>query len=785
MCERKEHVFLAVLSLGFHSAAFSGEFEVSGSHNFVRSPGTPEAQTVEFSAPKTGQHYILRIYNGENAEDLVTSARVSLNGMDYFEPADFKKSALFLDTPLISLQLQNSLYVMLEGKPGSGLAAEVIGIDNAAPTISANIYPDPNSAGWHNTDVSVSFLCEDDLSGIESCTAPIEISAEGAVQSFSGEAIDRAGNVASAIATVSLDKTAPALNSEVSPQANSNGWHNQPIVITYTCSDSLSGISVCPENSPVSTEGQSQSVTAEAMDLAGNKKQIEDLINLDLTPPTINASMSPAANSAGWHNTPVTVSFNCTDALSGIETCTASEIYSGDGAGQLASGSAIDQAGNVVSTSVTFNLDTTSPEINFISPANGALLRDRQPTVQLLLSDNIAIDQQSFSLSASTSTPSECSLANGRATCQFSQPLPIDSEIVFFARVNDSAGNLAEVSMTTAIDSDFDKVADYLDQCPETSATESVNEKGCSLTQLDSDADGISDADELAAGSDPKDATSFPQLLIENFSVTPSAIDSEGQQVTLRWKVTGAEKVVISNDVNEDTHESSEMQGELAVNPQLSTSYFLTATGPAGETRASVSVKLNTPQPSELWTEPSVPVQEKIATSLAVSDDGSAYVGAFDGNFYKVNSRGEIEWTFENSGLVMGKAAISGDRIIFGANISESAQSGNTGRVFALSSSKQPLWSFATHGAVVAGPLMSSDDAIVFIATYSGSVYALNAQDGASLWQLQLPGGSGITSSPALSGHKLIVHTQDKKIFALDSRVEIEGDRILWSRTLN
>ncbi|MCK7598029.1 PQQ-binding-like beta-propeller repeat protein [Microbulbifer sp. CAU 1566] len=777
-------MFLAALSLGFHSSAFSGEFEVSGSHNFVRSPGKPETQTVQFSAPKIGQHYVLRIYNGENAEELVTSARVALNGTDYFEPADFKKSALFLDTPLISLELQNSLYVMLDGKPGSGLAAEVIGIDNVAPTISASINPDPNSAGWHNTDVNVSFLCEDELSGIASCTSPIDVSAEGATQGFVGEAKDKAGNTATVTATISLDKTVPVLNSEILPQANSNGWHNQPVAITYTCSDSLSGISACPDTATVNQEGGSQSVSAEALDLANNKQEIEDLVNLDLTPPTISASVSPAANSAGWHSSPVTVSFNCTDSLSGIETCESAETYSGDGANQLVSGIATDLAGNTKSTSVTFNLDTTSPEINFISPVNGALLRDRLPTVQLLLSDNIAIDPESFSLNVTGSIPSSCSLVNGRATCQFLQPLPVDSKIVLIARVNDNAGNTTEISTATAIDTDFDAVADYLDQCPETPTTESADVNGCALTQLDSDQDGISDAEEIAAGSDPQDATSFPPVLIETFTATPSAIDSQSQPVKLSWKVSGADKVVLSNDTDEDTYESQELQGELNTNPKITTIYILTASGPAGEVRASATVKINVPQPSELWTDPSVPVQEKIATSLAVSDDGSAYVGAFDGNFYKVNSRGEIEWTFENSGLVMGKAAISGNRIIFGANFSEGGKPASAGRVFALNSSKQPLWSFDTDGAVVAGPLLSSDSFIVYIATYSGSVYALNAQDGSSLWQLQLPDGAAITSSPALSGHRLIVHTEDKKIFALDSRVEIESDRILWSRNL-
>ncbi|MFC4879167.1 PQQ-binding-like beta-propeller repeat protein [Microbulbifer halophilus] len=145
------------------------------------------------------------------------------------------------------------------------------------------------------------------------------------------------------------------------------------------------------------------------------------------------------------------------------------------------------------------------------------------------------------------------------------------------------------------------------------------------------------------------------------------------------------------------------------------------------------------PPPPDLWTTPTVPVEEKIATSLAVADDGSAYVGAFDGNFYKVNASGEVEWTFEDAGLVMGKAAITGNLVIAGANISGSGRQAEGGRVFALKADKTPVWHFDTEGAVVAAPILSEDKTTAYISTYTGHIYALDVQTGSQLWHFQLP----------------------------------------------
>lgn len=83
----------------------------------------------------------------------------------------------------------------------------------------------------------------------------------------------------------------------------------------------------------------------------------------DTTPPTINATLSPVPNANGWSNGPVTVTFDCADAGSGIATCPAPVVVSGEGANQVISGTASDQAGNTATASVTLNIDKTAPVV--------------------------------------------------------------------------------------------------------------------------------------------------------------------------------------------------------------------------------------------------------------------------------------------------------------------------------------------------------------------------------------------------------------------------------------
>ena len=90
-------------------------------------------------------------------------------------------------------------------------------IDKTSPTITATINPNPNANGWNSTDVTVSFICDDSISGIASCPSPITVTTEGAGQVITGTSVDKAGNTATTSVTLNIDKTPPVANISANP----------------------------------------------------------------------------------------------------------------------------------------------------------------------------------------------------------------------------------------------------------------------------------------------------------------------------------------------------------------------------------------------------------------------------------------------------------------------------------------------------------------------------------------------------------------------------------------
>ncbi|MFC1815941.1 hypothetical protein ACFL0M_08370, partial [Thermodesulfobacteriota bacterium] len=190
-------------------------------------------------------------------------------------------------------------FVVIEGySRKGGKLCPLPGSDNDLPTISAQVTPSPNAAGWNNSDVTVSFECSDITSGVASCPDPVVVASEGADQAVTGTVIDHAGNSATQTVSVNLDRTPPEIVATASPPPNAEGWNNTDVTVTFACTDAMSGIEACPDPSLVNTEGVGQSVPGAATDKAGNTGQLAPpvVLNIDRTPPEIVATASPPPN---------------------------------------------------------------------------------------------------------------------------------------------------------------------------------------------------------------------------------------------------------------------------------------------------------------------------------------------------------------------------------------------------------------------------------------------------------------------------------------------------------
>lgn len=272
--------------------------------------------------------------------------------------------------------------------------------DVEPPLSSATLSHVANAAGWHNSDVTVDFTTSDaaacsgvreisySINGapntiVQGAAASLLISDEG-ISTVTYFATDTAGNVETAkTVTIKLDKTAPAINTSRTPSVNQYGWNNSDVTAAYAASDALSGLAT---DSPASgsqtftTEGAGQAYTFTVSDLAGNSASftIGD-VNIDKTAPSIGASAAPPANANGWHHTSVTVSFPSGDTLSGLLSSSSPFTLTNEGAGQVATGTATDRAGNTASATLTINIDETAPEayLQFDPATRDALLFGR------------------------------------------------------------------------------------------------------------------------------------------------------------------------------------------------------------------------------------------------------------------------------------------------------------------------------------------------------------------------------------------------------------------------
>jgi hypothetical protein len=175
-----------------------------------------------------------------------------------------------------------------------------------------------------------------------------------------------------------VDTTDPVITFVSRTPANSYGWNNGDVVVTWSCTDNV-GVVSATVTKTISAEGAGQSATGTCTDLVGRTaSNTQTGINIDLTDPTISASISPDRPVIGWWNIASgapTVSFTCDDELSGlaVDACPADFTFD-EGEGLFYSASVYDLAGNSASAGVTdIDVDLTAPSISASITPDAAL----------------------------------------------------------------------------------------------------------------------------------------------------------------------------------------------------------------------------------------------------------------------------------------------------------------------------------------------------------------------------------------------------------------------------
>ena len=354
-----------------------------------------------------------------------------------------------------------------------------IQVDRKAPNVQCG----SADGNWHAANVDIGCTATDGGSGLASTgDASFNLSttvADGTetnnASTGSRDVYDMAGNKATAgpIGGNMVDRKAPAV---VPGDVNDTTWRNSPLPpVNFTASDGGSGLAA---NQGLGAGG-SFTLTASAestKDSNGNpvpttvSKTVSDAVGnsttrkvsalIDLTVPNISASILNNPAGTGWYNLSTggpQVDFECSDALSGIQSCPDDYTITEEGSNVGYSGTAYDVAGNSKSVSGDgLKVDLTEPAppsaIDLLSDSgantNDDITNDRTPefsvkaepgsTVELFYQTTSGLVSVGTGTANSTTGVVSITVPAGQALA--------DGNYTFVAKATDPAGNVSLVS---------------------------------------------------------------------------------------------------------------------------------------------------------------------------------------------------------------------------------------------------------------------------------------------------------------------------------------------------
>ncbi len=285
-------------------------------------------------------------------------------------------------------------------------------IDGTKPTTTASGLQGSATSGWTNSTQSVTLTATDATSGV----ANTYYTLDGVQHTYGGSAFqvsaagshtitfwstDNAGNTETThTGYVNIDTTPPVTSASGLAGSRNTGWSATAVPVSFTDSDSQSGVAVTcytvdggsaqlygGVTLPIGGTSGSHIVTYWSVDNAGNVEGAHiGYVNIDTTPPVTTASGLQGSATSGWSKTsPVTVTLSASDSESGMSGGSAGTYYrlgasgafspytgsftvSGDGSHEVDYYS-VDALGNTEATNVGWvNIDTTPPSVSDDAP---------------------------------------------------------------------------------------------------------------------------------------------------------------------------------------------------------------------------------------------------------------------------------------------------------------------------------------------------------------------------------------------------------------------------------
>jgi hypothetical protein len=221
------HVKINVIQTAGNNAVVSGIF-------FATPVASPSITSVSPNAGSAGTSVTI---TGSNFGPTQGNSSVSFNGTPGV-PTSWSNTQVIVPVP--SGATTGNVVLTVPGGASNGVSFTVTG--SAPPSITASIFPSPNSAGWFNTNVTLSYSCIAGGAPLapSSCPSPQIVATEGANQQVVASVTDTAGVTGTFSTTLSIDKTPPVL--VIASPSDGTAYSSAGVTILGSVSDSLSGL---------------------------------------------------------------------------------------------------------------------------------------------------------------------------------------------------------------------------------------------------------------------------------------------------------------------------------------------------------------------------------------------------------------------------------------------------------------------------------------------------------------------------------------------------------------
>lgn len=347
--------------------------------------------------------------------------------------------------------------------------------DPDPPTASLSVTSGTfGSNGWYQTPVTVTATTADAISGVASVSmsdngsspvagSSITLNTDGK-HTVSLTVIDNAGNSTTVSSSVKIDQTPPAITFTPTGTTGNNGWYVSSVNVTISITDPASGV----QSSQYSVDGGSSvnnaagaviplsdgshTISASAVDNAGNDSTQSITLKIDTVPPALSVSLLPATpNGANnWYRSLVSLSATSSDSGSGVAS---TEYLVDGGAWQTGTNVTVsndgahtvdfrttDMAGNTTAESQSFQIDATSPISQFSSPAASSV---QTGTVQITgISTDATSGLSAAQISFDNINWTPLTLTSGTWSYNWDTSSLPNAPITIYARATDTAGNI-------------------------------------------------------------------------------------------------------------------------------------------------------------------------------------------------------------------------------------------------------------------------------------------------------------------------------------------------------